>query len=384
MPRVAAPADPPPPPSSLVPTETAVDFYDFDATAADPAETIHPHPFPHLHCRHNRDRDRIIAALATSTYEPLRKRATRISACMLSPWIREARDGTIHMTPGRCNDRACPTCQVQRSRVLARNVTGVVQKWNDVRHVVLTLNGDPRSLKESLDLLTSSYRRLRQTTLWKEHVDAAIATIEVTHNAESGRWHPHLHVLTDGRYLDVNDLRKAWEKASHGAKVVWIERIPARDKVTAYIAKYTSKSPSAEGWSDATIREWTYATHGRRTVICSGTCKSIRMKERDPEHDHGPSQSVTSLHALKAALQAQLIPAKIALDCFRDTHPYIARACDPDGTYDTTLPPDAPLNATLPLATILRDIDDWYLEQRLPARWSPDTHPPPTPPPTLF
>jgi hypothetical protein len=210
-----------------------------------------------------------------------------------------------------------------------------------------------------------------------------VATIEVTYNPQSGRWHPHLHVLFDGRYMPISALRDAWTRSSRGARIVWVERVPDRSRVSRYIAKYVSKVPGSDGWKPAQVREWVAATAGKRFIICSGKCKGVRLKETVPEHDKGPLSHVCYVAHIKTAVTARRPYAILALRILRQTIPMVARIIDPDSVIDVDTIDTHVDYSTFTFESMLRDCDTYHDDHVDPYRWTPPPQPPPPPPPRL-
>ncbi|MBE3111870.1 MAG: protein rep, partial [Acidobacteria bacterium] len=184
-----------------------------------------------------------------------------------------------------CHDRMCLPCQQRRSETLAQNIVRWIGK-RPCRMITLTIASSPASLAAQLDHLQDSYRRLRQRHAWKDRVQGAIGILEVTRNAETGHWHPHLHVLAWGSYWDQRHLSAEWEQASQGSRIVDIRLARSPEMIAKYAAKYVAKCLDASVYEDhPALCEYIRSMKGRRLVITSGDASSAHLTEELTEDD---------------------------------------------------------------------------------------------------
>jgi len=163
-------------------------------------------------------------------------------SCGAGYWVLRRRDDhrSIKIVHDYCHDRFCEPCGWLRQSTIRLNLQSKLSD-NPHRFLTLTLKSEDEPLKELLDKLLKCFKRLRATTFWKEKVHGGAAFIEVTANAESGRWHPHLHAIIDGKWLDQATLRELWRTITGDSYVVDIRLIRSRIEVTNYITKYATK-----------------------------------------------------------------------------------------------------------------------------------------------
>lgn len=228
------------------------------------------------HRRWEAERAAVYQALVTSTEDLDRKRADRILWCNACPILFATDNGDVRTGSRYCRDRLCPLCNARRADEITRKITAMVQSAPTCRFLTLTLKSSDRPLAEQLDELVASWRRLRQRRSWREHVRSAVGTIEVTWSEERKQWHPHLHILFDGRYWEQRSISEEWCEASGGSRVVDVRAVPDRQRSVRYIAKYAAK-PARLGELDATqIREWSHAVHRRRMVVAVGAWSKFK------------------------------------------------------------------------------------------------------------
>lgn len=111
------------------------------------------------------------------------------------------------------------------------------EKGYSLKHITLTIPNN-RNLQDGAKTLVSSFRRLRQRSLWKNRSLGGAYVIEVT--GSPGTWHVHLHILTQSRYILHSKLMKEWSNVSPG-RIVWIKNTTINHAVN-YLTKYLTKS----------------------------------------------------------------------------------------------------------------------------------------------
>lgn len=251
-----------------------------------------------IHARHASERNKLMDSLAK---EPaFRRRITRISEC--ASHGRLYLDGDppqVRLWVHRCGDRLCPLCSKFRARQIARQLKTVIDRCKVVRHVCLTVQTFPGgSLASAIAHLRESFRKLRRSDLWHEHVFGGAYVIEVTFNEKDQRWHPHIHLIYDGTYIDQKYLSSVWEDCTRGSPVVWIGR--AGDRHAQYLAKYAGKPVDLHKWPAAQICEYAHVTHGMRMVQCIGSMHGVKLNDSD---SHPEPPAVRHMISLAALLQ---------------------------------------------------------------------------------
>lgn len=185
----------------------------------------------------------------TETHEDLRPvsdhRFTSIVCCVCGHEI---------SVPVYCGDRFCPVCSRPRLARVRRRISFMVnntEKRRDYsfKHLTLTVRSES-NLPSMLRLLTRSFRKLRQRSLWKKVVRGGAFVLEVKQN--DGFYHAHIHAIIYSRWFDWNRLLDLWIKCS-GNRGVYIQRIPAA-QIVRYLTKYVSKPCDAD-LGNGTARE---------------------------------------------------------------------------------------------------------------------------------
>lgn len=255
-------------------------------------------------------RERVYVALANAESSALTRRAEKLSACCMSPSFYLHADGGVGVGVIRCRDRLCPTCSRARSAKARERAKGAVQRMDAIRFLTLTMPHTDEGLADQLKTLRSAFARLRKSRIWKECVTGGVCTMEITRNARTGQWHPHLHALIDGEFVPHATLREAWRNAlNHSVKREWVkpgERVVVDIRATSgrsgavqYITKYATKPADLSGWGADVIREVADALAGARTLSTFGHLHGIALDPRDPNETPPESSLICNIHAVQ-------------------------------------------------------------------------------------
>lgn len=221
---------------------------------------------------------------------PFRKLAGKLSDCGSLPLImQDVATGRIIHHKGRCNQRLCPLCSQMRSAELESVVREHVGNMDAQRLMTLTLAASEKPLKQQIEHLLDSFRRLRRRNEWKSHVTGGIAVVEITYHAKKDRWHPHLHIICDGEYWRQADLADEWMAVTGDSKICDIRAIHSKAAAAAYIAKYVAKSAMIADLPDARFRDYVEGTKGLRVAQTFGTLHGKRTKRPPIKRPEGMS-----------------------------------------------------------------------------------------------
>jgi len=226
-----------------------------------------------------------------------------------------------------CKSRWCKPCYRSRAHLIRHRLSQHLDA-RPVRFLTLTLRNAEVSLKFQTDRLYKAFRGLRLTPLWKSRVLGGCAFLEVKIGKKSGLWHPHLHVLVQGRYIDMPRLRAEWLRLTGDSDNVDIRLIRQREEVLNYVTKYTTKTcdisnrsddPAANGtpvMEHDVLVEAMRALRGRRAIITFGEWRTYKLLK--PE-DSGEWTVYAHEHELRARALQDDPDAQSVLDAWEHT-----------------------------------------------------------------
>lgn len=213
-----------------------------------------------------------------------------------------------------CHNRHCEPCMRAKSALITNNLREIMKKGQQKTHrfITLTLAHDAETpLKDQIKRLNAAYKKLRSTKEWKQSQKGGAATIEIkwavagprkrkdgtTYHAEGG-WHPHLHIISEGTYLNTYTLSNLWVSITGDSHIVDIRIISAEKDVAYYVGKYVTKGSNNEVWDDPKRAvEFVKATKGVRMCATFGTWRGYKLLAK-PKEIPGQWKHVASLASL--------------------------------------------------------------------------------------
>lgn len=214
------------------------------------------------------------------------RRLLNFADCGGTLWVMA--DGSEHsLVCNKCHDRMCEICQKERQAAV---VEGVLLRCHDaengLRFVTLTLKHRDCPLSVQLDRLVSSFRILRTHPSIAEHMMGGVWFIECKLDKANHLWHPHLHIVVEGQFVDKRDLSAAWMDVTGDSFIVDIQTIDNPAERARYVTKYSTKPlHSAVANVPARLDEFVVAIKGRRLYQCFGTW-SKAVSRAKPEKRH--------------------------------------------------------------------------------------------------
>jgi hypothetical protein len=167
----------------------------------------------------------------------------------------------------------------------------------------LTLRSTDAPLRDELDRLYNAFKRLRSSRWWKGLVLGGVAFLELTYNDKRRQWHPHLHLIVQGRYVPHADLSREWHKRTGDSFIVDVRAVRSNDEVTSYVTKYVSKTAVPDTHlADRLLDEWCEALESRKLCLCWGSFRAFRLLQRKPSD--GSWETIGSLHGMLDRIDA--------------------------------------------------------------------------------
>jgi len=215
-----------------------------------------------------------------------KKRRTTYEACRTDAWFvvhRETRE--VRVQSSSCGLRWCPFCIRTRRRAITDNVMQWLNERPRCRFITLTLRHRSAPLAEQIQDLYYFFKQLRKTKLWKGHVKGGIWFFQVKRSKDDRYWHPHLHILTTGKYFPQAELRELWRKITKGSYVVDIRDVKDKRKSALYVARYAAAPCRLLDYQPDHALECVKALHSRRICGSFGEAKGVKLRP-EPKGDY--------------------------------------------------------------------------------------------------
>lgn len=274
---------------SLDPPESAVESTELDAISHPRYGPLDAWDSPAASDLEQNFRHHAWAATRRLVYESLCRVGTReraldaFSNCGANLWL--ATDGDeLSLIANHCHSRHCEACaRARRAGLVAAVAHQLKTRRERCRFLTFTLKCQPVPLVDQLDRLLASFRRLRQRQFWKKLVVGGAFFVEIKLGKNSGAWHVHLHVLTEGLWIDQKKLSAEWHAVTGDSFIVDCRAIAEDAKVASYVAKYATKPLSSEVISQPEkLDECIVSVRGRRLIQCFGTWKGLDFEVPEP------------------------------------------------------------------------------------------------------
>ena len=198
-----------------------------------------------------------------------------------------------------CHCRHCEPCARQKANIISRNLKAKLEAQPDADYRFITLSRlhTDAPLADQIAGLYADFRKLRKSPCWKATQKGGSASLEVkwqdpkqlydgpagTKHPGDGRWHPHLHVIAQGLYLDKRDLSQEWHKATGDSYIVDIKQIKDAAGAAYYVGKYVTKGTSDSVWANPSVaQEWVTAIKGVRACSTFGTWRGFALTKFVP------------------------------------------------------------------------------------------------------
>jgi len=190
---------------------------------------------------------------------------------------RDLATGDIKVFGDSCRDRWCPMCAGEKAAYAKDQSEIYIKSLKAPRFLTLTLRNNEADLKTQIAFLTESFARLRSRAYWKKNVTGGIWFLQVKRGRDSELWHPHLHILLDGNYMEQGRLSALWELVTYGSPVIDIRRIHDVESAARYVARYTARPAALQDMPIEDAMEVISALHGKRLCGTFGNGKTVTL-----------------------------------------------------------------------------------------------------------
>lgn len=173
-------------------------------------------------------------------------RITNFADCGASAYVYQSvEDPTEYRIGGSaCRDRFCTPCTRERGQAIAANVSERLGK-RPCRFITLTVSTRGLSLSDSIRKLQTSFSRLLKAKAWLAKVTGGVGFLECKVSAGTGAWHPHLHLITEGRFIPQKELSDLWHTITGDSMIVHIQFVKSHNQLLRYITTYCAKTMRA-------------------------------------------------------------------------------------------------------------------------------------------
>jgi len=256
----------------------------------------------------------------------------RFDNCGSNCWVYgNKKTGDIRIHANTCKNRWCDPCSITKSRIIGGNIRDEMERrrFKSFQHVTLTLVSSTLPLKAQkiAALLAFKYlrnykvkvkkhpndTRLTSVNWWSQYVEGGVVCFEPMGKKKTKLFHPHLHLITQSRWIPHAELMEAWRACTRKVNpklesfIVGVYRIDSYEAAAAEVAQYAGKGMAAlaEHFLDdpKKVDELVTAMQGSRLCTTFGSWRGIPLTQT-PEFDATEWRNLGSLNDILAKDQA--------------------------------------------------------------------------------
>lgn len=185
-----------------------------------------------------------------------------------------------------CKSRHCRPCAKAKAGLISANLRKKMQPGKTLesmryRFFTFTLKHSAKPLTDQIKRLYKCFAKLRKTDLWVNTQNGGAMMFE-THQNLAKEWHPHLHVIADGNFVNAEKLSKEWKRITGDSHRVDVKAVKSAKDAVYYVSKYVTKGVPDQVWnSDDAAQEWIAASRGLRTCATFGSWRGYRLLAHD-------------------------------------------------------------------------------------------------------
>jgi len=212
-----------------------------------------------------------------------RSRLDNFESCGHGAWFaRHEESGEVRVVSQACHLRWCPMCASGRQYRIAEAVKPWIQKASYPKMLTLTMRHNDEELGDQITYLYDCFRGLRKLKYFRDRVLGGVWFFQIKLSKNDGLWHPHLHCLLEGKWVNQNRISKLWLQQTGDSPIVDVRLVKDVDQASEYVARYAAK-PSLLSELDLSKSYILYtALKGRRLIGTWGTARSLSFRAVRP------------------------------------------------------------------------------------------------------
>ena len=211
-------------------------------------------------------------------------KAADFVGCRSSAWfVRHNVTGEIRVASSKCKMRWCPLCIKSRRYVITLAAIGWIKDLDRPKFLTLTLKHNNAPLIDQIKNLYHFFKEFRRRPWTKKRLKGGIWFFQIKRSAESGQWHPHLHILLDSKFIAKEEISQKWLETTKSSKIIDIRAIHDKKKAAEYVARYSAAPCRLVDYSLEDAVEIVRAMHGLRIVGTFGTAKGVKLTAQKPD-----------------------------------------------------------------------------------------------------
>lgn len=208
-------------------------------------------------------------------------------------FARSLNTGNVKIISSSCKQRWCPTCAIAKAKFISAEIEDWLEAVDKPKLLTVTLKHSTDPLKNQIEKLYNAFKLLRRWKNFKKQINGGIWFFQVHQSKDDTGWHPHIHCLITGNYLQKEWISEAWQKITEDSFIIDIRQINNPSEAAKYVARYCARPAMLSDLSDEHAIEVIEALHGKRLCGKFGIASMVALKPEKPE-DSGDWHNIGS------------------------------------------------------------------------------------------
>lgn len=208
----------------------------------------------------------------------------RLDECRTDAWfVRHEETGIVRVAAKQCRVRWCPLCSDARQAFLTSQVAGWLAPTEHPKILTVTLKHSKAPIGWQIKNLYEFFRAFRRRSYLKKRITGGVWFFQIKKSKSDSMWHPHIHAVIDGDYLDQKKLSTLWSQITGGSYIVDVRPVKDKDNAVRHVARYAAKPSALADLDLDDAVSLVAAMQGVRLVGTWGTARKISLRAKKPD-----------------------------------------------------------------------------------------------------
>lgn len=204
----------------------------------------------------------------------------RWEKCRRRAWFaRHVDTGEVRVFSSACRLRWCSLCSTARRNWITHQVADWIRSSSYPKFLTVTLKHSDAPLLHQVNSLYEYFRKFRHAKFVADSAKGGIWFFQIKRAQPSGQWHPHIHCVVEGKYMQQRRLSRLWNQITFGSKIVDIRPIRDPDKAAGEVARYASSPADLVTMNSDDYFDIFQSLHSRKACGTWGSARSVSLKQ---------------------------------------------------------------------------------------------------------
>lgn len=204
----------------------------------------------------------------------------RWEACRSRAWFaRHVETGEVRVFSSACRLRWCSLCTTARRNWITHQVAEWILNAKYPKFLTVTLKHSDAPLLHQVNSLYKYFRKFRHAKFVKDSAYGGIWFFQIKRSSATGQWHPHIHCVVEGKYMQHRKLSELWKKITFGSNIVDIRPVRDPRKAANEVARYASTPADISSLSPSDYVEVFQSLHCRKSCGTWGSARQVSLKQ---------------------------------------------------------------------------------------------------------